>query len=43
MSCGSKDIIKNAPSYNDVTDLINQGIVKNTKTCFVAEVTYNYF
>ena len=35
MSCGSKDIFKNAPctSINlDVTDLVNHGMVKNRKT-----------
>ena len=37
MSCGSKDIFKNAPcpctnTHHDVRDLLNRGIVKNTKT-----------
>ena len=36
--CGSKDIFKNAPylictnTHHDVTDLVNHGMVKNTKT-----------
>ena len=36
MSCGSKDIFKNAPvssnnTIHDVTDLVNHGMVKNKK------------
>ena len=32
MSCGSKDILKNAPCLmHDITDLVNHGLVKNTK------------
>ena len=37
MSCGSKDIFRNAPclmtnTHHDITDLVNHGIVENTKT-----------
>ena len=35
MNCSSKDLIKNAPCLNthhDVIDLVNHGMVKNTKT-----------
>ena len=37
MSCGSKDILKNAPclmyyTNHDITDLVNHWMVKNTKT-----------
>ena len=37
MSCGSKDIFKNAPnlrynSHHDFTDLADEEMVKNTKT-----------
>ena len=37
MSCGSKDILENAPvsctnTHHDVMDLINHGMVENTKT-----------
>ena len=38
MSCGSEDMLKNTPylsctnAHHDVTDLLNHGIVKNTKT-----------
>ena len=36
MSCGSKDIFKNAPclcsnTHRDITDLVNYAMVKNTK------------
>ena len=40
MSCGSKDIFKNAtcPMYHhEVTDLVNHGMVKNTKTWMSSE------
>ena len=38
MSCSSKDIFKNTPFsciniYYDDTDLVNQEMVKKTKTC----------
>ena len=32
MSCGSKDVFKCTNTHHDVTDLVNHGIVKNTKT-----------
>ena len=33
MSCGSKHIFRNAPyTHHDVIDLVNHGMVKNTKT-----------
>ena len=37
MSCGSKDILKNAPclmytTHRDAIDLANHGMVKNTET-----------
>ena len=39
VSCGSKDLFKNAPclmsctnTHRDVTDLVNHEMVKNTKT-----------
>ena len=36
MSCGTKDILKNAPylmynTHHDVTDLVNHGVYKNTE------------
>ena len=47
MSCGSKDIFKNAPclmhySHHDVTDLVNRRMVKNTKTWIAWERNVNF-
>ena len=49
MSCSSRDMLKNAPvscsnTHHDVIDLVNQGMVKNTKSWISRErnITFLY-
>ena len=45
MSCGLKDIFKNVSCTNihhDITDLVNHGMVKNTKNLNILRMEHNF-